>query len=482
MTLELYNTYSRKKEIFKPLEDNIVKIYSCGPTVYSKQHIGNLRAAIFSDVLKRSLRFFGYIVDDVVNITDVGHLTSDSDEGEDKMLKAMKKENKDPFAIARAYEDIYIEDLKKLNIVLPKHLPRATEHIDEQITIIKKLEEKGYTYVTLDGVYFDVSKFKDYGKLSKQSLDEKKAGASGRLGTQTTGKRSPSDFALWKFTTGENKNHIMKWESPWGVGFPGWHLECSAMSSKYLGEKFDIHTGGIDHIPIHHENEIAQNTCSGCVKKVNFWMHNDFMKVDGEKMSKSLGNVYVLDDIITKGFSPLAFREVCLRAHYRKQINFTFESLEAGQINVERYNNFYSRIQSLTVKDTDDESNTTIKNIYLKYLNEFTKALADDINTSEALAALHEFMNEINAQEITTSSQKNTVIEFIKKIDSVLGLLETQDEVPKEIEDLAQLRKRARDNKDFSTADSLRDELAQKGWEVKDAKDVVKGYLLSRKK
>ena len=478
MDLKLYNSFTRKKEIFKPLFDNEVRIYSCGPTVYSQQHIGNLRAALFGDILKRTFRFFGYEVIDVVNITDVGHLTSDSDEGEDKMLKAMKKEQKDPYAIAQHYEQIYKQDLEKLNIIQPKYMPRATQNIAEQIEIIKELEQKGYTYTTEDGVYFDVSKFKDYGALSGQRPEEKKAGASGRVDIGE--KRNSQDFALWKFLTGDNKNHIMKWESPWGTGFPGWHLECSAMSSKYLGEQFDIHTGGVDHIPIHHENEIAQNTCSGCVEKVNFWMHNDFMRVEDEKMSKSLENIYTLSDIINKGYSPLAFRELCLRAHYKKQMNFTFESLKAGETNVERYNNFFDEIESF--KTTSTQLQEQVKSIVDTYIEAFSKALADDINTPEALAAVHEFMNEINKLEQLSEEDKDCILSTIYDFDLVLGLRREKEEIPQEIIDLAEERKQARENKDFQKADELRDTIAQKGWDIKDDKQLEKGYILTKKK
>lgn len=473
--IKFYNTLNRKEETFTTYEKGIVKIYSCGPTVYSKQHIGNMRAAIFVDVLKRVLRYFEYKVIDVVNITDVGHLVSDDDEGEDKMLKAAKKENKDPYEIARYYEEIYKNDLHKLHVVLPKYLPRATDHIKEQLNIIEDLEREGYTYQTSDGIYFDVSKFSEYGKLSGQSLEEKKAGARVEVRSE---KRNPQDFALWKFLVGDNKNHIMKWDSKWGAGFPGWHLECSAMSSKYLGNHFDIHTGGIDHIPVHHENEIAQNKCSHAVENVRFWMHNAHLVVDGEKMSKSIGNVYVLDDLIEKGFNPLSFREMCLRSHYRKQMNFTFESLQAGEANIKKINDFYYRFENIKV--SEDEIESDIEKIYYKYMDQFELALKDDMNTPVALSAVYEFMNEINRKKIFSSEDVNLVLDFMKRTDKVLALIETEEKISEELVELARKRKAARDMKDFAMADRLRDEIKEKGYEIKDSKDAKEGFILTR--
>ncbi len=381
MTIQFYNTLTRKKEQFSPIEKGVVKVYSCGPTVYSHPHIGNWRAYIFSDVLKKVMRYFSYEVIDVINITDVGHLVSDSDDGEDKMLKASKKENLDPYQIARKYEREFIKGLEKLHIQKPNYLPRATEHIKEQIEIIDELKQKDIAYLTDDGIYFDVSKFNDYGKLSGQKLEEKESGARVELDSQ---KRNPQDFALWKFLTGDNKNHIMKWDSPWGVGFPGWHIECSAMSSKYLGNHFDIHTGGIDHIPVHHENEIAQNSCSRDIK-VNYWIHNDFITVDGEKLSKSLGNSYTLEELEEKGYSTLDFREMCLRSHYKKGVNFTFDSLTQGKSNVKKINDFYEKLQNLEASDVED----SLVEAFKKYMDEYEAALKDDLNTPEAMAAMY---------------------------------------------------------------------------------------------
>ncbi|MDA3855866.1 MAG: cysteine--tRNA ligase [Candidatus Woesearchaeota archaeon] len=471
--IELYNTLTKKKEEFKPINSNIVKIYSCGPTVYSRQHIGNLRAAIFIDTLKRILRYANYQLEDVTNITDVGHLVSDDDEGEDKMLKAAKIEKKDPFEIAKFYEKLYIQDLGKLNVILPKHLPRATENIKEQLEIIEELEKGNYIYKTSDGIYFDVSKFKDYGKLSGQSLEEKQVGARVEVDTE---KRNPQDFALWKFLTGDNEKHIMKWDSKFGEGFPGWHIECSAMSSKYLGDKIDIHTGGVDHIPVHHENEIAQNTCSGAVKQINFWMHNAHLKIENEKMSKSLGNVYNVDTIIEKGFNPLAFRETCLRTHYRKEMNFTFESLKAGETNVEKINKFFTKLKML--KSESEEEQT--KNIYEENMQKFENAIFDDLNTTIALSAVYEFMTEFNKIKEYSKNDLKLAKIFMQKTDKVLGLIKDDEEIPLEVLELAKERVKVRVNKNFEESDKLRDEIEELGYEIKDDKNSRAGFILTK--
>ncbi|MCA9459541.1 MAG: cysteine--tRNA ligase [Nanoarchaeota archaeon] len=471
--MKFYNTIKRKKEDFIPIKKGEVKIYSCGPTVYSTPHIGNLRAAIFADILKRILRYYKFKIFDVVNVTDVGHLVSDENDGEDKMLKASKRENKDPFEIARHYEDIYVDNLNKLNIILPKYMPRATENIQEQINVILELEKNGFTYRTNDGIYFDVSKYKEYGKLSKQSLDEKKAGARVEVDSE---KRNPQDFALWKFIVGDNVNHVMKWDSPWGMGFPGWHIECTAMSNKYLGDSFDIHTGGIDHIPVHHENEIAQNTCSGVVKDVNFWIHNDFFTVNNGKMSKSLGNVYSLQDLIKKGYTALALRELCLRTHYRKKANFTFESLDAGETNVKKINDFYTKFKEIKI---DENSDTCLTKIPEKYLDKFENAIKDDMNTPLALAAVYEFMTEVNRKKLFSQCDKEVILEFMERTDLVLGLLENQEKIPKEVLKLAKERKLVRDNKDWKKSDELRDKINSLGYEIKDSKEAKEGFIIN---
>lgn len=472
--IKLYNTISKQKEEFKPFEPGTVKIYSCGPTVYSTQHIGNLMAAVTWDTLKRMFRYFEYEVEDVVNITDVGHLVSDDSDGEDKMQKASKKENKDPFEIARFYEKQYFVDLEKLGVIKAKYIPRASEEIKEQIEIVKSLEEGGYTYSTSDGVYFDVSKFKEYGKLSGQSLEDKQAGARVEENSE---KRNPQDFALWKFCVGEHENHLQRWESPWGVGFPGWHIECSAMGYKYLGANIDIHTGGIEHIPVHHENEIAQNQCSkNSIDNISYWLHNAHLIVDGEKMSKSIGNVFYISDFEKMGINPLAFREVIYRTHYRKTLNFTVESLAVGDKNVKKINDF---VRKLDILKNDSEKNQ-LKEIYDTYINKFEDAIADDLNMPNAISAVYEFISEFNRLEKYSKCDIDTAKEFMSKTDSVLGLIYDEEETPLEVIELAQERKLARDNKDFEKSDLLRDEIKELGYEVKDSKDSVEGFILSK--
>jgi cysteinyl-tRNA synthetase len=476
--LKLYNTLSRKKEDFVPVKTEEAKIYSCGPTVYSFQHIGNMRAAIFQDNVRRSLKFLGYKVTSVQNITDVGHLVSDEDDGEDKMLKAALKENKNPFQIAEFYTNAYTTDLKLLNVEFPTFMPKATEEIPEQIEMIQDLLDKGFAYTISDGVYFDVSKFKDYGQLSGQSLEDKQQGASERV-EENSEKRNPQDFALWKFTKGKNENHIMKWDAKFGEGFPGWHIECSAMSAKYLGERFDIHTGGIEHISIHHENEIAQNTCSGKVKQVKYWLHNAHLKVNGEKMAKSAGTAYLLKDLIAKGYSPTAFRELILRTHYRKSLNFTFESLYTGMTNVKKINDFYQKIKNTNPVEEKAETET-IKVILISALDDFTAGIEDDLNTAQAMAALYDFMNKINKITSLTKEQIKEILNYMEKIDEVLGLLEKQENTPKEIHNLAEQRKDAKENKDWEKSDELRDEIQKLGYTIKDDKNSKEGYLLSK--
>jgi cysteinyl-tRNA synthetase len=473
-SIKLYNTLTKKKEVFKPIIKGEVKIYSCGPTVYSTPHIGNLRAAVFIDILKRILRYFDYKVIDVVNITDVGHLVSDEDDGEDKMLKAAKKENKNPFEIAKHYEKIYLDSIKKLNVILPKFMPRATEHIKEQIDVIKALEKGDYTYITSDGVYFDVSKFENYGKLSGKKISEEDLKARIKKNSE---KKNPQDFALWKFLIGDNKNHIMKWDSPWGVGFPGWHIECSAMSNKYLGTEFDIHTGGIDHIPVHHENEIAQNEASGFVKKINYWIHNAHLNVEGEKISKSLGNGYSLEDLEKKGYTSLGLREAFLRSSYRQQMNFTFDSLNAGEQNVKKINEFYQDINNYK----KFEVKSVLNDEYKASLKKFENSIKDDMNTPKALAAVFDFISFVRKLEKLSKEDLKLAKDFIEKTDIVLGLLKKEKvKLPKQVIEFAKKRKTARQNKDFEKADELRLKIEEFGYKIKDSKTSKEGYIIEK--
>jgi len=329
LKLNLYNTLSRKKEEFTPINDT-VRIYSCGPTVYSFAHIGNFRAYVFMDTLRRVLKYNGYTLKHAMNITDVGHLESDADEGEDKIAKAARKENKDTYEIAEFYTNIFLKDLERLNIDKPEIICKATEHINEMIEYVSEIVKNGYGYETSKGIYFDISKLDKYPILSDRKTDEQIAGARVEVDPE---KKNPEDFALWIKAP---KKHLMKWESPWGLSYPGWHIECSAMSRKYLGEEFDIHTGGIDHIPTHHENEIAQSK-GRCGKiPAKFWMHCNFLTVDGGKMSKSLGNIYTIETLKEKGIDPIAYKLFCYSSHYRNNLNFTFEGVEAANVSLMR--------------------------------------------------------------------------------------------------------------------------------------------------
>jgi cysteinyl-tRNA synthetase len=447
MVLKLYNTLTRKKETFKPIDKNEVTMYNCGPTVYWYQHIGNLKAYIFADLLRRALGFNGYKVKQVINVTDVGHLTSDADDGEDKMERAAKKEGRTAKEISHYYFNLFREDLKKLDIKEPTIWSWATEHIKEQIELIKKLEEKGFTYKTSDGIYFDSSKFKDYGKLAKLNVEGLEAGKR----IDMSEKKNKTDFALWKFSP-KNEKRQQEWNSPWGVGFPGWHIECSAMSMKYLGETIDIHTGGVDHIPIHHTNEIAQSEAATGKKFVNYWLHENFLTFKGEKVSKSKGGLFSLSELEEKGFSPLSYRYFNLTAIYRKPMDFSLEILENAQ-------NSYKKLKNIISNLEDD------KKINEKYLNEFTKAINDDLNTPKALAVLWELVRDDKAQG---------KFRTIKRIDEVFGLKLFEKEeikISEEIKSLAKQRWEAKKEKNFKLADELREKISARGFLINDSKD-----------
>ncbi len=462
-TLKFYNTLTRKKEVFKPLAPPVVTTYSCGPTVYSYAHMGNLRAYVFMDELRRTLKFAGYTTKSVMNITDVGHLTSDADDGEDKMQSAAKKQNKTPEEIAATYTAAFLKDLGRLNIIPPEIIAKATDNIPEMIAFVEKLVELGYGYEIDDGIYFDISKFDGYGKLSRCNLKDALAGARVAVNTQ---KRHPADFALWKKA---EKNHIMQWQSPWGMGYPGWHIECSAMGKKYLGERFDIHTGGVDHIPIHHENEIAQSEALEGHQVVNTWMHNEFMMVDGGKMSKSLGNVYTIDDLIARGYSPLAFRYFCLNTHYRNKLNFTFDGMDGAKTAYERLRAAISACENAPA--ADDKTKATIQ----KCRDNITAAIFDDLNFPLALGEMW---------TLAKLPQCKEVYDTAKELDAVFGLdlhipqEKQQDAVPDEIKELAEKRFAARKAKDFATSDALRKQLDELGYTVLDGKD---GYEIKKK-
>ena len=397
--IKLYNTLSKEKEIFKPIDQEEVKIYSCGPTVYHYAHIGNLRAYVFADILNNTLHEAGYNLKHQINITDVGHLVSDSDEGEDKMEKGSAREGKSVWDVAEFYTQAFYSDLKDLNIDKEKFVwTRATDYIKEQIDIIKTLEEKGYTYNTSDGVYFDTSKFIDYAELGRLDLEGLQKGK--RVEDEKSEKKNKTDFALWKFSPANEKRQ-MEWESPWGVGFPGWHIECSAMSRAILGNHLDIHTGGIDHIPTHHTNEIAQSECSldDGMRFVNYWMHVNFLNADKGKMSKSDGEFLRLVSIKEKDISPLAFKYLLLMTHYRKEIKFSFDSLDAANT---AYLKLLKQIEKIKLSAEENlseiessEPSEDIKSYYEKFIN----AMNDDLNTSIALATLWSLINDKNVSD-----------------------------------------------------------------------------------
>lgn len=376
--MKLYNTLSRSKEEFIPIKPGKAGMYSCGPTVYNYAHIGNMRTYVFMDVLRRTLEAYGYKVKSVMNITDVGHLTSDADEGEDKMARAAQEQKKTPWEIAQYYTDVFFKDLQALNIKRPNLTPKATEHIKEMLDFVQALAARGYGYETDDGIYFDISKFPDYGKLSGNDLEAQLAGARVEVNQQ---KRHPADFALWKKAP---KEHIMQWESPWGMGYPGWHIECSAMSRKYLGDTFDLHTGGVDHIPVHHENEIAQSEALLGHPAVHYWMHGEFMMVDGGKMSKSLGNTYTISDLISRGYSPLAFRYLCLNAHYRSKLNFTWEAMSGAQVS-------YIRLLEGAYRHKNAPSSPQAALLAQDAWEQFLEAAGDDLNIPKALGVAWTF-------------------------------------------------------------------------------------------
>lgn len=442
MDVKLYNTLTRKKETFKPIQAGNVGLYSCGPTVYNFAHIGNLRAYIACDVLKRTLELNNYKVKHVMNITDVGHLVSDADEGEDKIEKAAKRERKSALEIAEFYTKAFKQDLKKLNIIEPVKWVKATDYIGEQIKLALKLEKKGFTYETSDGIYFDTSRLKDYGKLARLDVRGLKEGARIEKNLE---KRNPTDFAIWKFSNppmrGSAKKRLQEWPSPWGVGFPGWHIECSVMSAKILGQPFDIHTGGIDHIPVHHTNEIAQSEAAFGKPLARYWLHNEFVTIRGGRMGKSKGNFITLNDLIKKGFDPLAYRYLCLLAHYRTRMDFSFKALAAAQ---NALNNLRRRINSPVsplCKGGDQERMVL-------------KAFNDDLDTPKALSILW----------------KTTQPELFYFADKVLGLglQKINIRIPREIKKLIAEREKARKNKDWKQADLIRKKIGSLGFILED--------------
>ncbi len=461
MDIYLYNTLTKTKELFKPIDEKEVRIYSCGPTVYKDATIGNMRTNIFQDVLRRMLKYNGYKIKHVMNITDVGHLVSDGDEGEDKMIKSAREEHKTPLEIAEHYTKLFFADLKALNIETPEIICKATDYIPEMLEYVKELVEKGYAYETSTAIYFDISKLDKYPVLSNLNIEEQKAGARVQVDKE---KKNPYDFALWIKAP---ENHLMKWDSPWGPSYPGWHIECSAMSRKHLGEQFDIHTGGIDLVPTHHENEIAQS--KGVCGKIpaNYWIHGEYLLINGGKMSKSLGNVYLLKDIEEKGYDPLVYRLLCYTCSYRNKLNFTWEGIESTSKSLARLRNGYQ--QNKIGKDTLNEEDRKELD---RLETEFHKAINDDMNMPLAMSYVWEV--------IKYDKKSPEIANLLLKFDTVLGIkIDKKEEknndlkIPEEVLELVEERKKARQEKNWTESDRLRDEIQNLGYSVKDTKDGV---------
>ena len=457
--MQLYNSLTKKKEGFVPLVKGKVGMYHCGPTVYDHVHIGNLRSFMMGDFIRRAFEYQGYIVTQVMNITDVGHLVSDGDDGDDKMTKALKREEKEVtlenmIAVADVYADSFKQDLRNLNIIMPHYFPKASDHIAEDIDIISKLESKGFTYTTSDGIYFKTTEMADYGKLGGLNLD---AETETRIGINNE-KRHQADFALWKFDTSQG------WESPWGQGFPGWHIECSGMAKKYLGDQFDIHTGGADLRSVHHNNEIAQSECSsGSIPYVSYWMHGEMLNFGGEKLSKSTGGNITLKVLTEKNINPLAYRYLAMQTHYRSPMNFTWEVLESAQ---QGLNKIYREIIALQKHTKND-----LGRIEQSFKDEFEAKIYDDINIPQALAVFHTMMKS----DISAKSKLATAYDF----DQILGLGLSEYtaeiiDIPENIKVLLELRKIARIEKDWATSDKIRDQISDLGFKVLDISNEQK--------
>jgi cysteinyl-tRNA synthetase len=460
--MKLYNTLSRTIEEFKPIKDKKVGMYYCGPTVYWTQHIGNLRGMFCADLVVRVLKYLGYKVKFVRNYTDVGHLTSDSDTGEDKMEKGVKREGISPKEIADKYIKIYEADTAKLNLGEPDVKPRATEYVQEMIKMVQVLLDKGFAYSTDLAIYFDVTKAQNYTQLSRQNLEEQIKGA-GTGDVEDPQKKHAPDFALWFFKAGSHKNAIQTWTSPFksplvekGEGFPGWHIECSAMSKKNLGDTIDIHMGGIEHIPVHHTNEIAQSESANGVKFVNYWLHNEHLNVNNGKMSKSQGTAYSMQEVEDKGFNPLALRYFFLQAHYRSKQNFTWEALQASQNGLDR---IYAQVLELGTKKGK---------VNQQFKDKFVETISDDFNTPQSLAVLQELLKS----DLSDLDKLATILDF----DQVLGLgldkvKKEKVEIPEEVHKLVKEREAARKNKDWKKSDELRDKISELGFIVEDTSE-----------
>lgn len=462
MMLKIFNSLTRSVDEFVPIEQGKVRMYSCGPTVYNYQHIGNFRTFFFEDILIRVLKYNGYEVKYVMNITDVGHLTSDHDEGEDKMEKSAKEKGTSVWEISKYYTEVFLKDVKLMNILAPDVYTKATDYITEQISMVKCLEEKGFTYITRDGVYYDTSKFPEYTNLARLDVEGMKEGARIEFSDE---KKNITDFALWKFSP-KNEKRQMEWESPWGKGFPGWHIECSAMSTAILGKHFDIHCGGIDHLPVHHTNEIAQSEACTGEKYVNYWLHGEFLNMGDEKMSKSTGKFVTLQTLIDEGYSPLDYRYFLLMAHYRKKLKFSSEALDSAKSG---YRNLLSKLASLKKSENEAATDETVTE---GFKSKFLEAINDDLNMPVAMSVLWDI---IKSNSISATDKLELAADFdnvfgLKLIESV-EMPESKAEIPEEVSLLAARRLEAKKSKDFKLADEIRNEIKTLGYEVVDTKD-----------
>lgn len=464
--MKLYNTLSRRVEEFKPIKENEVKLYTCGPTVYSYYHIGNLRNAIFNDTLRRTLEASGYNVKHVMNITDVGHLVSDADEGEDKLEKGAKSEGKSVWEIARHYTQAFKSDMKQLNTLEPNgykgkedSFARATDFIAEQIEIVKKLLDRGFAYQTSQAVYFDVTRLPSYGELTGQKLSDKEVAARTEVMSDKN-KHHPQDFALWFFAIGRFANHDMRWASPWGEGFPGWHLECSAIIHATLGDPIDIHTGAVDLVGAHHTNEMAQTEAAYGHKLSRFWVHNEYLLVNGQKMSKSLKNDFKLDDIVNKGYEPLALRVLYLQAHYRSQMNFTWKALNGAQAFLDRLRAWADLKFQPNLGHKKDAARS-----YPKALDKIKQVLASDLNTGQALGILSKLANLAQQQGVDATKMQP----LLEELDSLFGLeVSVREDIDQPAKKLIVAREAMRGQNNWTKADELRNELRKAGIEISD--------------
>ncbi len=487
MDIQLFNTLGREKQVFKSIEPGVVKMYTCGPTVYNYQHIGNFRAFFFEDILKRVLIYNGYKVIQIMNITDVGHLVSDDDEGEDKMEKGAAREGKSVWEISKFYTDVFLQDVDRLNIIHPTQYTKATEYIKEQIDLIKCLQDKGFTYVTSDSVYFDTSKLNDYGKLAKLDItgleEGKRIAFSGE-------KKNKTDFALWKFSP-KDKQRQMEWifegarkgalvtdeirktltdNEKATVGFPGWHIECSAMSRKFLGDTFDIHCGGVDHIPVHHTNEIAQSEACTGHKFVNYWLHSEFLNMEGSKMSKSSGDFITIQTLIDKGYDALDYRYFLMGTHYRKKITFNLDVLDSARSAYQRLKSKVVEFKKTAAENKESVTDEVLSNEYKKKFNE---VINDDLNMPEALAVMWDAARD---EKLSPSQKLGLIYDFDKVFG--LNLAEAKEkesgDIPEEVMKLVADRTEAKKNRDFKRADEIRNKMKEIGYEVIDRKDGPK--------